>query len=275
MRKIEKFENSSHVLFINGPCQIESKKHCMYMADKLVDIHKELNGSFVFKASYDKANRTSISGTRGVGIDEGLDILNEIKQKHKIEILTDVHECNQVERVAQVADIIQIPAFLCRQTDLLIEAGKSGKMVNIKKGQFLSPYDMINVIKKVEMTGNKNILITERGSCFGYNNLVVDMRSLVVMKETGYPVIFDATHSVQTPGGNGTSSSGQRNMIAPLARAAVAIGIAGLFMEVHNKPEEAKSDGANSFRLEHLSKFLSNIITLDSQTKAYKEVKYE
>lgn len=245
------------------------------MADKLVDIHKELNGSFVFKASYDKANRTSISGTRGVGIDEGLDILNEIKQKHKIEILTDVHECNQVERVAQVADIIQIPAFLCRQTDLLIEAGKSGKMVNIKKGQFLSPYDMINVIKKVEMTGNKNILITERGSCFGYNNLVVDMRSLVVMKETGYPVIFDATHSVQTPGGNGTSSSGQRNMIAPLARAAVAIGIAGLFMEVHNKPEEAKSDGANSFRLEHLSKFLSNIITLDSQTKAYKEVKYE
>ena len=253
MRRIEKFENSSHVLFINGPCQIESKKHCMYMADNLVDIHKELNGSFVFKASYDKANRTSISGTRGVGIDE----------------------CNQVERVSQVADIIQIPAFLCRQTDLLIEAGKSGKMVNIKKGQFLSPYDMINVIKKVEMTGNKNILITERGSCFGYNNLVVDMRSLVVMKETGYPVIFDATHSVQTPGGNGTSSSGQRNMIAPLARAAVAIGIAGLFMEVHNKPEEAKSDGANSFRLEHLSKFLSNIITLDSQTKAYKEIKYE
>jgi 2-dehydro-3-deoxyphosphooctonate aldolase (KDO 8-P synthase) len=247
--------NSPHIL-IAGPCVIESEAIVLETATGIAKIAQELHIPYIFKASYDKANRTSISSFRGLGLSTGLKILKKVKEEVGVPILTDIHEVQDVTQVAEVVDILQIPAFLCRQTDLLCAAAKSGRVVNIKKGQFLSPWDMSNVVKKLEEAGTKKICLTERGSSFGYQNLVVDMRSLPVMRALGYPVIFDATHSVQLPGGGGTCSSGQREFVAPLARAAAAVGCDGFFMEVHPQPEEALSDGPNMVRLKELKRLL-------------------
>jgi 2-dehydro-3-deoxyphosphooctonate aldolase (KDO 8-P synthase) len=239
---------------IAGPCVIESRKGCVDLAGRLVRLAKEENIPFIFKASYDKANRSSHKSFRGPGIDEGLDILAEIKDKYKVPVLTDVHGVEEVKKAAKVVDILQIPAFLCRQTDLVIAAAGSGKVINIKKGQFLAPEDMINVVAKAESTGTKKIILTERGASFGYNNLVADMRSLLILREMGYPVVFDATHSVQRPGGAGSSSSGDSKWAPALARAAVAVGCDGIFVETHVKPEEALSDKDNTLKLSSLRK---------------------
>jgi 2-dehydro-3-deoxyphosphooctonate aldolase (KDO 8-P synthase) len=247
--------DSPHIL-IAGPCVIESEAIVLETATGIAKIAQELHIPFIFKASYDKANRTSISSFRGLGLSTGLKILKKVKEEVGVPILTDIHEVQDVAQVAEVVDILQIPAFLCRQTDLLCAAAKSGRVVNVKKGQFLSPWDMSNVVKKLEEAGTKNICLTERGSSFGYQNLVVDMRSLPVMRALGYPVIFDATHSVQLPGGGGTCSSGQREFVAPLARAAAAVGCDGFFMEVHPQPEQALSDGPNMVRLKELKGLL-------------------
>ena len=246
---------SPHIL-IAGPCVIESEAVVLETATAIATIAQALHIPFIFKASYDKANRTSISSFRGLGLSAGLEILQKVKKEVGVPILTDIHDVQDVTRVAEVVDILQIPAFLCRQTDLLCAAAKSGRVVNVKKGQFLSPWDMSNVVKKLEEAGTTNICLTERGASFGYQNLVVDMRSLPVMRALGYPVIFDATHSVQLPGGGGTVSSGQREFVAPLARAAAAVGCDGFFMEVHPKPEEALSDGPNMVRLKELKGLL-------------------
>lgn len=244
-----------HIL-IAGPCVIESEAMVLETATAIAKIAQELDIPYVFKASYDKANRTSISSFRGLGLDAGLKILRKVKEEVGVPVLTDIHEVQDVGQVAEVADILQIPAFLCRQTDLLCAAAQSGRVVNVKKGQFLSPWDMSNVVKKLEEAGTTKICLTERGSSFGYQNLVVDMRSFPVMRALGYPVIFDATHSVQLPGGGGTCSSGQREFVAPLARSAAAVGCDGFFMEVHPKPEEALSDGPNMVRLKELKGLL-------------------
>jgi 2-dehydro-3-deoxyphosphooctonate aldolase (KDO 8-P synthase) len=243
--------DSPHIL-IAGPCVIESEAIVLETATGIAKIAQDLHIPYIFKASYDKANRTSISSFRGLGLSAGLAILNKVKQEVGVPILTDIHDVQDVAEVAEVVDILQIPAFLCRQTDLLCAAAKSGCVVNVKKGQFLSPWDMSNVVKKLEEAGTTNICLTERGASFGYQNLVVDMRSLPVMRAMGYPVIFDATHSVQLPGGGGTFSSGQREFVAPLARAATAVGCDGFFMEVHPQPEKALSDGPNMVRLQEL-----------------------
>jgi 2-dehydro-3-deoxyphosphooctonate aldolase (KDO 8-P synthase) len=243
--------DSPHIL-IAGPCVIESEAIVLETATGIAKIAQDLDIPYIFKASYDKANRTSISSFRGLGLSAGLAILNKVKQEVGVPILTDIHDVQDVAEVAEVVDILQIPAFLCRQTDLLCAAAKSGCVVNVKKGQFLSPWDMSNVVKKLEEAGTTNICLTERGASFGYQNLVVDMRSLPVMRAMGYPVIFDATHSVQLPGGGGTCSSGQREFVAPLARAATAVGCDGFFMEVHPQPEKALSDGPNMVRLQEL-----------------------
>jgi 2-dehydro-3-deoxyphosphooctonate aldolase (KDO 8-P synthase) len=243
--------DSPHIL-IAGPCVIESEAIVLETATGIAKIAQDLHIPYIFKASYDKANRTSISSFRGLGLAAGLAILNKVKQEVGVPILTDIHDVQDVAEVAEVVDILQIPAFLCRQTDLLCAAAKSGCVVNVKKGQFLSPWDMSNVVKKLEEAGTTNICLTERGASFGYQNLVVDMRSLPVMRAMGYPVIFDATHSVQLPGGGGTFSSGQREFVAPLARAATAVGCDGFFMEVHPQPEKALSDGPNMVRLQEL-----------------------
>jgi 2-dehydro-3-deoxyphosphooctonate aldolase (KDO 8-P synthase) len=247
--------DSPHIL-IAGPCVIESEAIVLETATGIAKIAQELHIPYIFKASYDKANRTSISSFRGLGLSTGLKILKKVKEEVGVPILTDIHEVQDVTQVAEVVDILQIPAFLCRQTDLLCAAAKSGRVVNVKKGQFLSPWDMSNVVKKLEEAGTKKICLTERGSSFGYQNLVVDMRSLPVMRALGYPVIFDATHSVQLPGGGGTCSSGQREFVAPLARAAAAVGCDGFFMEVHPQPEEALSDGPNMVPLKELQGLL-------------------
>ena len=247
--------DSPHIL-IAGPCVIESEAIVLETASSIAKIAQDLKIPFIFKVSYDKANRTSISSFRGLGLATGLHILKKVKQQVGVPILTDIHEVQDVPEVAEVVDILQIPAFLCRQTDLLSAAAKTGRVVNVKKGQFLSPWDMSNVVKKLEEAGTTNICLTERGSSFGYQNLVVDMRSLPVMRALGYPVIFDATHSVQLPGGGGTCSSGQREFVAPLARAAAATGCDGFFMEVHPYPEEALSDGPNMVRLKELERLL-------------------
>jgi 2-dehydro-3-deoxyphosphooctonate aldolase (KDO 8-P synthase) len=247
--------DSPHIL-IAGPCVIESEALVLETATGIAKIAQELHIPYIFKASYDKANRTSISSFRGLGLSTGLKILKKVKEEVGVPILTDIHEVQDVTQVAEVVDILQIPAFLCRQTDLLCAAAKSGRVVNVKKGQFLSPWDMSNVVKKLEEAGTKKICLTERGSSFGYQNLVVDMRSLPVMRALGYPVIFDATHSVQLPGGGGTCSSGQREFVAPLARAAAAVGCDGFFMEVHPQPEEALSDGPNMVPLKELQGLL-------------------
>ncbi len=247
--------DAPHIL-IAGPCVIESEAIVLETATAIATIAQDLGIPYIFKASYDKANRTSISSFRGLGLEAGLGILRKVKEEVGVPILTDIHEVQDVARVAEVADILQIPAFLCRQTDLLCAAAKTGRVVNVKKGQFLSPWDMSNVVKKLEEAGTTNICLTERGASFGYQNLVVDMRSLPVMRALGYPVIFDATHSVQLPGGGGTVSSGQREFVAPLARAAAAVGCDGFFMEVHPEPEKALSDGPNMIRLHELKGLL-------------------
>lgn len=244
---------------IAGPCMIESLEICRQIADFLRRTCSELDLQLVFKASFDKANRTSLSSPRGPGLEEGLKGLAKIKDEFELPVLTDIHESWQAAPVAEVADVLQIPAFLCRQTDLLLAAAETGRAVNVKKGQFLAPEDMGRAVEKINGAGNYNVTLTERGTAFGYHNLVVDMRSLVIMRQTGVPVIFDCTHAVQRPGGQGTSSGGDREFVAPLARAACATGIDGLFMEVHPRPEKALSDGANSLPFEDIFKLLKMV----------------
>ena len=246
-------------ILIAGPCVIESEAHATMIAERLRDIAARAGVPLIFKASYDKANRTSVNSYRGPGIEEGLRILKNIRKRTGLPVLTDVHEVAQVAPVAEVCDVLQIPAFLCRQTDLLVAAGKSGRAVNLKKGQFVAPWEMKNAVEKVASTGNEQILLTERGSSFGYNNLIVDMRSFQVMREFGYPVIFDVTHSVQLPGATGQASGGQPEFIAPLARAGTAAGVDGLFLEVHENPAKALSDGTNALPLEKLPALLDRI----------------
>ncbi|MBI5681927.1 MAG: 3-deoxy-8-phosphooctulonate synthase [Deltaproteobacteria bacterium] len=254
-------------VLIAGPCVIENLSATLLIADKLIEITNKLNIPLIFKASYDKANRTSVKSYRGPGLKKGLEILNKVKKKFNVPILTDAHCKDDVKRVSEVADVIQIPAFLSRQTDLLIEAAKTKKIVNIKKGQFLAPWDIKNAIEKIKSAGNERIILTERGVSFGYNNLVVDFRSIPIMRETGYPVVFDATHSIQLPGGKGSSSGGEREMVSYLARAAIAVGIDGLFLEVHPEPEKALCDGPNSLKLNDLPEFLRQIKELDDVVK--------
>ena len=261
--------NNLPLSIIAGPCVIESKKQAFALAKKLKDICLKEKVNFVFKASYDKANRSSIDSYRGPGLEEGLDILNEIKEKLNLPVLTDVHCTKDVQAVAQVADIIQIPAFLCRQTDLVVECAKTGLPVNVKKGQFLAPEDMQQIINKIKKFNNK-ISLTERGASFGYRNLVVDFRSLEIMKQFSYPVIFDATHSVQRPGGLGTSSGGDRQFVLPLAKAATAIGVSALFLEVHENPKKALSDGANSVDIKMFKDLLKQVKQIDNLVKGIK-----
>ena len=257
------FSNNGPLTLIAGPCVIESEQHAIWIAQQI----RSLVGPYVFKASFDKANRSSGTSYRGPGLREGLRILNEVR-KLDIPVLTDIHEPSHADQCAPYVDILQIPAFLCRQTDLLIAAGQTGRVVNIKKGQFVSPSDIGKAAEKVAGTGNNRIILTERGSSFGYNNLVVDMRGLPIMAQLGYPVVFDATHSVQLPGAAGNASGGQPEFIAPLARAATAVGIAGLFVEVHEAPEQALSDGANALRLDQLPSLYSHLKQIDSLIKA-------
>ena len=252
---------------IAGPCVIESEKIAMEIAEKLKRITTDLHVPFIFKASYDKANRTSIKSFRGPGLNDGLKILQKIKTELDLPVLSDVHKEEEIDPAAEVLDILQIPAFLCRQTDLLVKAAQTGKPINVKKGQFLAPWDMKNVMVKLEESGNSNILLTERGATFGYNNLVVDMRSLVLMREHGYPVIFDATHSLQQPGGQGTTSGGQSEMVPDLARGAVAVGCDALFMEIHTDPSKALSDGPNMLQIDLLPELLEQLVTLDQVVK--------
>ena len=248
---------------------MESRDHALMMATNLAEITDKLNIPFIYKTSFDKANRTSLSGKRGFGLENSLAVFREIKEKIGCPVLTDVHTEEQCKTVAEVVDILQIPAFLCRQTDLLLTAGNTGKVVNVKKGQFLAPWDMKNVADKVASTGNKNILLTERGASFGYNTLVVDFTGIPIMaKETGYPIIMDCTHAVQKPGGQGTSSGGNREMAPVIARAAVAVGVAGLFMEVHQDPDNAPSDGPNMIKLHELGGILKHLRALDTVAKS-------
>jgi 2-dehydro-3-deoxyphosphooctonate aldolase (KDO 8-P synthase) len=255
------------IAVIAGPCVIESKESALQHATALKEKADRVGVPYIFKSSYDKANRSSVRSFRGPGLKKGLEILAEVKKQVGVPVLTDVHEIDQVGPVKEVADILQIPAFLCRQTDFVIAVGNSGKIVNVKKGQFLAPWDMRNVVEKIRSTGNEQILLTERGVSFGYNNLVSDMRSLVVMRELGYPVVFDATHSLQLPGGLGNASGGERRYIPALARAGVAAGIDALFMEVHQDPDHALSDGANSLDLKDFEKLLQTVKVIDSLTK--------
>ena len=261
--------NENKIFLIAGPCQIESQDHAEQTAGRIKEICDELDIDLIYKSSFDKANRSSISTKRGLGINEGLKILNSIKHEFGIPILTDIHESYQADLVADAGiDVIQIPAFLCRQTDLLLAAGKTGLAINVKKGQFLAPHDMKNVAAKIASTGNQRIMLCERGYTHGYNNLVVDMRSLPIMASTGYPVVFDATHSVQQPGGMGTVSGGDREMVPYLARAAVATGsVAGVFMECHEDPDSAPSDGPNMVKLDNLKNILKDLVAIDGIVK--------
>lgn len=256
-------ENDPFVL-IAGPCVIESEDLVLKTADAIKKVTDRLGIPFVFKASYDKANRSSIYSRRGPGLEKGLEILSKVKEKIGVPLTSDIHEANQASPAGDVLDILQIPAFLCRQTDLLVAAAQTGKIINVKKGQFLAPWDMKNVITKLEEAGNTNIMLTERGASFGYNNLVVDMRSLPTMRSYGYPVIFDATHSVQIPGGNGTSTGGKREFVPYLSRAAVAAGVDAVFMEVHPDPDQAWSDGPNMVKLENLEETLKPLREIDA-----------
>jgi len=259
-----RFGGGAPLALIAGPCVIESRAGCLDLAGKLARLARAEQIPFIFKASFDKANRTSLDSYRGPGLIQGLEILREVKEKFGVPILTDVHEVAQVAPAAKVADILQIPAFLCRQTDLLLAAGRSGAVVNIKKGQFLAPRDMRHALTKIESTGNRRILVTERGASFGYNNLVADMRSLLLLRELGYPVIFDATHSVQLPGGAGAVSGGDGRFAPALARAAVATGCDGIFMETHVNPPKALSDAANAIAFAALKKLWRQLIAIDS-----------
>lgn len=262
------FSNDLPFVLIAGPCQMESATHGLEMAEALVSLTKKLDIPFIFKASFDKANRTSINGIRGMGLEKAMIAFQDIKSKFNCPVITDIHEPFQCAEAAKVVDVLQIPAFLCRQTDLLIAAGKTGAAINIKKGQFLAPWDMKNVVAKLESTGNSRLLLTERGVSFGYNTLVVDMRSLPIMKQTGYPVIFDATHSVQQPGGQGSSSGGQREFAPILANAAVSTGIAGVFIETHETPDTAPSDGPNMIPLHQMQDVLTKLKAFDRVAKS-------
>ena len=259
--------NDSKFCLIAGPCQLESEQHAMDISGKIKEITSKLGIDFIYKTSFDKANRTSLKGKRGIGLEQSLPIFDKIKKEVKVPILTDVHNSEQCSIVSQHVDVLQIPAFLCRQTDLLIAAAKTKKIINVKKGQFLAPWDMVNVTKKISDSGNNNILVTERGASFGYNTLVSDMRSLPIMAKNGYPVIFDATHSVQQPGGQGESSGGQREFVEHLSRAAVAVGVAGVFLETHQDPDNAPSDGPNMIPLSNLEKLLKQLIEIDKVIK--------
>ena len=260
--------NDKPFVLIAGPCQIESEVHSLFIAEKLAEICSKLNIPFIFKASYDKANRTSVSGQRGVGLEKGIEILAKIKSTIGCPVLTDVHEREQCKLVSKVVDLIQIPAFLCRQTDLILEAGRTGKIINVKKGQFLAPWDMGNIVEKLASVGNYNVLLTERGTSFGYNTLVCDMRSLTQMADTGCPIVFDATHSVQQPGALGGASGGDRSFVSVLARAAIAVGVASLFIETHDDPDKAPSDGPNMLRLDDMEQVLSQLKKIDEVTKS-------
>ena len=259
--------NSSPFTLIAGPCQLENEKHALEVANELKKITEKLSIGLIYKTSFDKANRTSLKGKRGVGLDKALPIFDKIRKDVGIPVLTDVHTAEQCEIVSKHVDVLQIPAFLCRQTDLLIAAAKTGKIVNVKKGQFLAPWDMVNVTKKIEESGNKNILVTERGASFGYNTLVSDMRSLPIMAKNGYPVVFDATHSVQQPGGMGNKSGGQREYVEYLARAAIAVGVAAVFMETHPDPDNAPSDGPNMVPLSQMPRLLKQLSQIDKLIK--------
>lgn len=262
------FSNRLPFVLIGGPCQIESRNHAMEVAAALLEMTRRLAIGFVFKSSYDKANRTSAKGPRGVGMSRGLEILADIRDALGIPVLTDVHEVSHCKPAAEAVDILQIPAFLCRQTDLLIAAGETGRAINVKKGQFLAPWDMVNVAAKIAQTGNSRILLTERGASFGYNMLVSDFRALPIMARTGYPIVFDATHSVQQPGGQGTSSGGERDYAPILARAALAVGCAAIFMEAHPDPDHAPSDGPNMIPLDQMPDVLARLRAYDQITKA-------
>ncbi len=259
--------NDKSFTLIAGPCQLESEAHALKISSELKKITDELNINLIYKTSFDKANRTSLKGQRGIGLDKSLPIFDKIKKEVDVPVLTDVHTTEQCSLVANHVDVLQIPAFLCRQTDLLISAAKTGKIINVKKGQFLAPWDMSNVIKKIEDSGNKNILITERGASFGYNTLVSDMRALPIMSKFGYPIVFDATHSVQQPGGMGEKSGGQREFVPHLARAAVAVGIGAIFMETHEDPDNAPSDGPNMIPLKEIKNLLKKLAEIDKLVK--------
>ncbi|MBL0349993.1 MAG: 3-deoxy-8-phosphooctulonate synthase [Elusimicrobia bacterium] len=259
--------NDRPLALIAGPCVIESEELTLRVAKSLKETAAKLRIPFIFKCSYDKANRSSIGSYRGVGVREGLEILARVKRELGVPVLTDIHAMEDIAPVAAVVDVLQIPAFLCRQTDLVVGAIKSGRVVNVKKGQFLSPWEAANIVEKARAAGGERLMLTERGATFGYNNLVVDMRSLEVMKGYGVPIVFDATHSVQLPGGQGKASGGQREFIFPLARAAVAVGVAAVFMEVHPEPEKALSDGPNAVRLRHVPELLRRLQALDRLVK--------
>ena len=259
--------NDLPIVLIAGPCQIESLEHTLMIAAKLASVCEKQSIKLIFKASFDKANRTSIAGRRGIGLEEGMRVLQRVKKEFGCPVLTDVHEKYHCDIVSEVVDVIQIPAFLCRQTDLIIEAGKTGRAINVKKGQFLAPWDMRNVVEKLDSVGNENVLLTERGVSFGYNTLVSDMRSLVQMRTTGCPVVFDATHSVQQPGGLGGSSGGDRHFVPVLARAAAAVGVAALFIETHDDPDNAPSDGPNMVPIDEMSKLLNTVCEIDTISK--------
>jgi 2-dehydro-3-deoxyphosphooctonate aldolase (KDO 8-P synthase) len=262
-----RFGNDLPLALIAGPCQLESRAHALEMASALKDIAAKVGIGLIFKTSFDKANRTSAKAARGIGLDAALPIFAEIRDSLKLPVLTDVHDAEQCARAAQVVDVLQIPAFLSRQTDLLIAAANTGKVVNVKKGQFLAPWDMQNVVAKLTGAGNRNVLVTERGVSFGYNTLVSDMRALPILKRAGAPVIFDATHSVQQPGGQGTSSGGEREFVPVLARAAVAVGVAGVFIETHQDPDHAPSDGPNMMPLKDMEALLRTLLAFDRLAK--------
>ena len=267
--KCSNFEiaNDKPFTLIAGPCQLESEEHALKISTELKKITSELGINLIYKTSFDKANRTSLNGKRGLGLEKSLPIFDKIRKEVGVPILTDVHTSEQCSIVAKHVDILQIPAFLCRQTDLLIAAAKTGKIINVKKGQFLAPWDMANVIKKIEESGNKNILITERGASFGYNTLVSDMRALPIMSKFGFPIVFDATHSVQQPGGMGEKSGGQREFVPYLARAAIAVGVGAIFIETHEDPENAPSDGPNMVPLNEIKKLLKKLTEIDKIIK--------
>tara|TARA_Y100001958_G_scaffold87345_1_gene59343 strand:- start:1901 stop:2728 length:828 start_codon:yes stop_codon:yes gene_type:complete len=260
--------NNNNICLIAGPCQLETEQHALDIAGKIKEICDKFKMGFIYKTSFDKANRTSLTSKRGAGLEKSLPIFDKIKNELNIPILTDVHNEEQCSLVSNHVDVLQIPAFLCRQTDLLVAAAKTKKIVNVKKGQFLAPWDMVNVTKKISDSGNQKILVTERGASFGYNTLVSDMRSLPIMAKNGYPIIFDATHSVQQPGGLGETSGGQREFVAYLARAAVAVGVAGVFIETHQDPDNAPSDGPNMLHLDKLENLLNQLFEIDKLIKS-------
>ena len=264
--KIE-ISNENKICIIAGPCQLESEQHALDIAGKVKEITNKFELGFIYKTSFDKANRTSLKSKRGVGLDASLQVFEKIKKELNVPILTDVHNVEQCTVISKHVDVMQIPAFLCRQTDLLIAAAKTNKIINVKKGQFLAPWDMINVTKKISDSGNNNILITERGASFGYNTLVTDMRSLPIMSKLGYPIVFDATHSVQQPGGLGNKSGGEREFVTHLSRAAVAVGVAAVFIETHQDPDNAPSDGPNMIPLNELDTLLDKLVQIDKLIK--------